>query len=229
MEFKSINTSNWLTKKVSNKGLVSALSSSAILIIGAIIYWFSDQTFSQKMPVSYVDIFEKREYWRLWSALFAHADASHLFGNLFLFFPFSFYLSGYFGYLFFPVGGFLFGGLTNLLVILFMPENASIIGVSGVVYWMGAAWLVLAYLIDRRDFKFRRIIKGVGVALILFFPTVYNHQVSYSAHLLGFIFGLLCGAGFYSIFKKKFLKAEIIEHVAIEEVDFDWGGDQNVS
>lgn len=226
MEFKSINTSNWLTRKVSGKGRMSAVISSLALIMGTLFFWFADPGLSQGMPVSRIDVFEKKEYWRLWSSLFAHEDAPHLFGNLFLFFPFSFYLAGYFGFIFFPFAGFFIGGLTNLVVIYFMPERVSLIGASGVVYWMGASWLVLAYLIDRRELRLKRTIKGIGVALILFFPTVYNHQVSYSAHFVGFLFGVLSGVIFYLTFQKKFLNAEIIEHIPVEDVDFDWSPNQ---
>lgn len=222
MEFKSINTGNWITRKVSKGALCSALFSVTIVILGTLFFWSGALKANELMPASKYFVFEQKEYWRLWTALFAHADLSHLFGNLFLFFPFAYYLAGYFGFFFFPFIGFFMGGVTNLLVLQFMPEKVSVIGASGVVHWMGAAWMTLAFLIDRRESKGKRLIKSLGISMILFLPEVYKPEISYSSHFIGYLLGVLSGILFYLVFKNRFIQAEIIEYVPVEEVDFDW-------
>ncbi len=120
------------------------------------------------------------------------------------------------------------GGVTNFFVIQLMPENISLIGVSGVVYWMGAAWMTLAFLIDRREKLSKRLIKSIGIMMILFLPDVYKPEISYSSHFIGLILGMFSGIILYQVFKTRFLKAEVIEYVPVEEVDFDWGEDQSI-
>ncbi len=222
MEFKSINTGNWITKKVSKGALCSALFSVLIIFLGIFFFWSGALKADELMPASKYFVFNEGQYWRLWTALFAHADIPHLFGNLLLFFPFAYYLSGYFGIYFFPLLGFIMGGVTNFFVLQMMPEKVSLIGASGVVHWMGAAWMTLAFLIDRREKISKRLIKSIGISLILFLPDTYKPEISYSSHLIGYGLGALSGIFLYFIFKQRFLKAEVIEFVPVEEVEFDW-------
>lgn len=181
------------------------------------------------MAVSKEAVFRDHEYWRLWSALFAHGDLPHIFSNLFLFLPFAYYLSGYFGFWFFPFAGFLIGGLTNLIVIFSLPPHVSLLGASGVVYWMGGAWMTLAYLVDRREKTGKRLIRSIGISMILFLPESYKTQVSYSSHFIGFGLGMISAMIMYYIHRKQYLAAEVIEYVVDEDVDFDWSGDQGKS
>ncbi len=63
--------------------------------------------------------------------------------------------------------------------------------------------------------------------MILFLPDVYKPEISYSSHFIGYFLGVLSGVLFYLLFKNRFLQAEIIEYVPVEEVDFDWGNHEN--
>lgn len=181
---------------------------------------------SSWMAVSQDAIFKRHEYWRLWTALFAHGDLPHIFSNLFLFIPFSYYLSGYFGFSFFPLAGFALGGLTNFIVIQSLPPQVSLLGASGVVYWMGGAWMTLAYLVDRREKNGKRLIRSIGISMILFLPESYKSEVSYSSHFIGFGLGMISAMIMYYIHRKQYLAAEVIEYVVDEDVDFDWSGDE---
>lgn len=167
-------------------------------------------------------VFNKGEYWRAWTTLFAHGDLSHILGNLFLFFPFSYYLIAYFGYTFFPVFGVLVGGLVNLVVLQTMPAEVGLIGFSGVVNWMGGAWLALSWLIDRRESNGRRLLKVIAVTIVLFVPDSYKPEVSYISHFLGYFAGVFSGIIYYYMFKKTFDRALVIE--VIPEEDDVWGG-----
>lgn len=215
-----------MTRKASSEGFTSLIISVSLILLGTFIYLNGIWKANEWMSASKNLVFTQNEYWRLWTSLLAHADASHVSGNLLLFVPFAYYLSGYFGFIFFPLAGFFMGGLTNLIVLKLMPENIHLIGVSGVVHWMGAAWMTLAYLIDRREPSGRRLLKSLGVSMILFLPNVYSPQTSYSAHVIGYGLGAISGATFYMVFKSRFLKAEVIEHIQQEEVDFEWGEGQ---
>jgi rhomboid protease GluP len=226
MVFKSVLTKNWMTKRDLPGALLITLALVTILLASSFIFLHDIYNSADWMPASKDAIFKHHEYWRLWSALFAHGDLPHIFGNLFLFIPFSYYLSGYFGFSFFPLAGFFLGGVTNFIVLTSMPGHVSLIGASGVVYWMGGAWMTLAYLIDRREKKGRRLLRSIGISMILFLPENYKSDISYSSHFIGFGLGMVSAIAMYSVHRKQYLQAEVIEYVVDEDVDFDWSGEE---
>lgn len=199
---------NWYTRKVQPVGfMVTGLL--LILILGlCLVDWNSNSlSFSASRDL----VFAQKQYWRLWSALFAHADLGHLFGNLFLFVPFAFLLTGYFSVSLFPLSGFVMGGLINAFTLATMPMQIRLLGISGLVNWMGALWLTLFFLIDRRSTLRKRFAVTLFSSLVLFAPQEYKEGVSYTAHLIGFGLGIISGIIYYAFQRKKFLAAEILE------------------
>ena len=200
----------WLSRKPSPvAGMVSALS-VLLLVIGAVVYLQNFFNAQEWMPASKETVFGQGQWWRLWTTLFAHADTGHLLSNLFLFFIMGFFLTGYFGVFVFPVAAIALGGVTNLLVLLTYPPEVKLIGASGVVYWLGGAWLALYFLIDQKRTYFQRFLRAGGVALGVFWPaTAFDPSISYGAHLIGFVLGLVFGLLYYA-FKKESFKAAIV-------------------
>lgn len=169
------------------------------------------------MPASREEVFGQHEYWRAWTSLFVHGDAKHLLSNSFLFFVLGTFLTGYFG-IFLVLGtAFLMGGLTNFIVLSGMPMDTRLIGLSGVVFWMGGAWLTLYFLIDRKRSLIQRFLRAIGVALVIFMPAeTFDPSVSYKSHFVGFGLGVIGGL-LYFVFQKKALReAEVREAVIAE-------------
>lgn len=222
MEVQTIIKSNWLTNKPASSKRRQSFNLTLFLCFVFLVSTLSYLQFlldaNVWMPASGEMVFQKHEYWRLWTTLFAHSDLGHVLSNLLLFFPFSYFLMSYFGFLFFPVVGLVIGGLINYFVLMTMPESVSVIGVSGVVYWMGAAWITLSLLIDRRGSFQKRLIKTIGISAMLFFPQTYKPEISYLSHLLGYAFGIVSALVFYYFNRQKFKSAEVIE-VIVEEPD----------
>jgi rhomboid protease GluP len=80
---------------------------------------------------------------------------------------------------------------------------------SGVDFWLGGAWLVLYFLLERRKNFYQRSIRAIGVGLLLFFPAeAFDPSISYRTHLLGFGFGMLWGVGVFLLRHKEFRSAE---------------------
>jgi rhomboid protease GluP len=213
---------NWITRKMPEGGLNSTLFTVLLLAFGSFLFLTNIFNARSWMPATGERVLIHHEYWRLWSALFAHGDLAHILGNLFLFIPFAFFLSSYFTLWLFPLVGFLLGGMINYLVIKTLPLETSLIGVSGVVYWMGALWMTLAFFIDRRETLLQRWLKVSGVSLVLFFPTTFLPEISYLSHFLGYILGVFTGIVVYILFKNRFKKAEIIQDINDDEAVFDW-------
>ncbi len=208
---EAILKENWLTRKPRKNAIYTTTFSVLLLLLGTLVYVNDLFQAEVLMPASYVNVFNQHQVWRLWTTLFAHGDLHHVLSNLILFLPFAYYLSSYFGFFFFPIAGFFAGGLINFVVLLTMPKDVYLIGVSGVVHWMGAAWMTLAFLIDRRESWGRRLLKVLGVSLILFIPDTFKPEVSYLSHLIGYGLGVLCAAIYYFLLAQKFSAAEVFE------------------
>jgi rhomboid protease GluP len=216
METRTIVRENWMTQRpLAGAGEVSVLL-GFLLFISSYFFFEHILQADQWMPASGDMVFGHHQYWRAWTSLFAHGDLGHLISNAFLFLPFTYFLTSYFGVLFFPIVGILFGGLTNLIVLKTMPPEIQLIGISGVVYWMGAAYLTLYMLIDRRRELRHRFAVAFIISVVLFAPEAYKPEISYLSHLVGYVSGVLSGAGLYLINRKKYEAAEVTE-IVIED------------
>lgn len=148
-------------------------------------------------------VFEDGEYWRLVSALFIHSDVGHLLANMPLFLVFGFYLNGFFGFLVFPIAALIAGVLANLLTIMIYPPWSRLVGASGMLYAMVAMWLVLYVRFEQGIPWGKRLLRAVGVGLILLFPTTFHPTTSYAAHGFGFLVGILAAFVLGPIARKK--------------------------
>ena len=85
---------------------------------------------------------------------------------------------------------------------------------SGVVYWMGGAWLALYFNLDLIRTKLQRALRIGGVALGVFFPaSAFDPAISYSAHLVGFLLGLAFGIIYFELRRTTFEKAIVTETI----------------
>lgn len=154
-------------------------------------------------------VFTQGHYWKAFTTQLMHGDFSHLGGNTIFFTAFAILLNHYFGFWVFPVVSLLMGGIINLIALKLYEPQVFLVGISGVVYFMAAFWMTLFVGIERQMSLYRRIMITTGVSLILFFPEVFQKNVSYLAHGLGFGFGVILGLGYFQMFKYKIQKAEV--------------------
>lgn len=212
----SVIRATWLTRKPHPRAWFIATWSVIFLIFCSLLFWQNYFSASQWMTSSKQDVFYSGQFWRLWTSLFAHGDLAHLVSNSLLFFIFGYFLSGYFGVFVFPFLAILLGGLTNALTVMTYAPDMKLIGISGVVYWMGGMWLVLYLLLDIQRTVLQRSLRSIGVALAVFFPSAaFDPQISYKAHFIGFILGILSGAIYYKTQAAKF-KAAVRTELIIE-------------
>lgn len=137
-------------------------------------------------------------------SIFVHADFSHLGSNLLLFIPFAWLLTNYFGKHAFPIMGIVGGIVTNFLTVYFYHlsgKNSSLVGASGMVYLLASQWIALYLRWDLRHTVPQRVVRSIGVAMMLLLPTQYSPSTSYLAHGIGFVVGLIFAIPF--MFKSK--------------------------
>jgi rhomboid protease GluP len=138
-------------------------------------------------------LFNEHEYWRLVTSIFTHADLLHLISNALIFLVFGWMIRAYFGLIAFPVVSLIIGIATNLITISLYEPDIRLIGASGMAYGMVAFWLVL-YIKHDTDHRIPvRILRAIGFALVMMFPSTFDPHVSYLAHAVGFGIGLLAG------------------------------------
>ncbi|MBX2988641.1 MAG: rhomboid family intramembrane serine protease [Bdellovibrionaceae bacterium] len=185
-----------------------------LLVVASFMNWSGILHADQWMPATEEAVFGRGELWRLWTTSWIHSDMGHLLSNSFLFFVLGYFLNGYFGWWVFPVTALVFGGLTNAAVLGTYPPDVTLLGASGIVYWLGGAWLTLYFLLNRQKSLFQRALRSLGVALVLFMPAeAFQPQISYRTHAAGFALGLLWGVLYFLWRKKEFRAAEVTEEI----------------
>lgn len=210
---------NWLTQKPRYTATPGVFILTFLVISITYLNWSDAFGFSETFKATRENVFESHQYYRLWTSLFVHGDGSHLFSNMVLFIPLLFLLGAYFGGVFWPLMAVLIGGLINAIVLQTLAPEVALIGISGVDNWMGAVWLILYYLIDRRDSRRRRFAVMLFTTFMLFVPDTYRPGVSYLSHFVGYILGLISGYLFYLLNQRAFQAAEVYETVFEEDLE----------
>jgi rhomboid protease GluP len=155
-------------------------------------------------------VFKQGEYWRAFLSSLIHADYKHLGTNSAYFFILSVLLHNYFGNLIFPLLSIFIGFIINLITLSFYPPETFLLGISGVVYFMGAFWLVMYVLIERGRPIHHRLIITTGMFLIFFAPhAVIEENVSYLAHGVGFGLGLILAFVIFLLRKNEIRSEEV--------------------
>lgn len=199
----------WLSRPPRASAQLAATLSLLVLILACAAQWANLRGWADLWPASHAAVFGKGEYWRLWTTLFTHADLGHLLANSLMFYILGYFLYGYFGGWFFPAVALLMGGVTNLISVYTYSANVQLIGASGVVSWMGGAWLVLYFLLHTELSRTARALRSMGVALVLFAPSeAFDPNISHRTHMIGLALGVMCGAIYFRYRQAEFKAAE---------------------
>lgn len=202
----------WLSRKPSASAQLVTTAALLFLIASCFAHWNNVLNISELWPATRAQVFGEKQYWRLWTTLLVHADLGHLLANSLLFYILGYFLYGYFGAVVFPLYAFLMGGVTNAFSIYSYPEHVRLVGASGVVSWMGGAWLVLYFKLNTTATRTARALRSLGVAIMLFAPSeAFDPKISYRTHAIGFALGMLWGAAYYRWRRAEFKAAEIRE------------------
>lgn len=215
----------WLTRNPRPDAFFVTMLTTLVLVLVSLCLQVGVGISKDLFSASGESVFGRHEYWRLWTTIFAHADLGHLLSNTYLFFILGFFLYGYFGWTVFPAAALLGGAVANWLVIPTYDPKITLIGASGVVYWMGGAWLTLYYLLSRQKNWMHRLVRTLGVAILLFMPAEsFEPSISYRTHLAGFAVGTVSGLLQYATHYRTYRAAEryetIVDHI---EADPQYG------
>ena len=215
---RCIVKSTLLSQKPRDNSALIAIAAVLTISLVSVICWKEGPAFRSYFSAIPERVFRDGEYWRLFTAIGVHADLKHLLSNAILFTFFSYLLYGYFGVLMFPLLTLLLGGVVNYLSLLTYPEGIRLVGASGLVYLMAGFWLVIYVLIERRLPVKKRVLRSVGVGLVVLMPTALQPSVSYRTHAIGFAVGIAAGITYFMAMKRAIRAAETVESDEVDEM-----------
>jgi len=138
-------------------------------------------------------IFENAQYYRLFTSMFLHCGIAHLLSNMLFLYVFGSSIERYYGkikFLIIYLGSDLAGNILYCLV-----SNGIAVGASGATFGLTGA--ILGYslrikrAVDGKDTYF--MVMFLIISLCSGFLNIIDTNVANSAHIGGFIFGLVSG------------------------------------
>lgn len=189
---------------------IAALFLCVILGI-SLLAWRNGAALLPTLAATPEGVFERREYWRLLTAVGVHADVMHVLSNVILLTFFTYLLFGYFGFWVFPVLSLAMAGLTNYISLLTYPPEVSLIGASGLVYWMAGFWLSMYLLVERSVSAGKRVLRAVCLALLVLVPSTFQADVSYRTHAIGLGLGVISAIVYFQLNRQSIRAAEVVE------------------
>lgn len=202
----------WLSRRPYANAQIVTMLSLLVVALACFAQWNDFAGSAELWTATGKQVFTDKQFWRLWSTLFVHADLGHLLANSLLFYILGFFLYGYFGAMVFPTWALIMGGVTNAISLYTYPEMVKLVGASGVVSWMGGAWLILYFKLNTTSTRTARALRSLGVAIMLFAPSeAFDPKISYRTHAIGFLLGVAWGLLYYNWRRSEFMSAEVRE------------------
>lgn len=209
-----------LTRKPREGSLQVAAVSLLTILVVSLLAWRNSMVLLPALAATSDRALAGQEYWRLLTAVAVHTDILHLLSNAVFLGFFAYLLFGYFGFWVFPVLSLAMAGLTNYLSLLTYPPRVSLVGASGLVYWMAGFWLTMYLMVERSVDPGKRVIRAVCFALLVLFPSTFQQNVSYRTHAIGLGLGVVAAVAWFLGHRVSIRAAEVVE---LEEEDpFDY-------
>lgn len=218
MAVEKVFVRNFLSKPKGQYGKLAAFIGLALCVLLSHLYW-NYPPLSAFLSASPNQVFVQGEYWRLFSTSFIHGDMDHLLSNSLMLFILTYFVSSFYGIKMAPVLSFIAGGLINFLTLKLYSSETTLVGASGVVYYLWGFWLVLYLHIERQTSLIRRILRVGAIFFILLVPTSYSPQTSYSAHFIGLLVGIIVGFIYYWINRTSLTAQEVYTYKEIPEFE----------
>jgi rhomboid protease GluP len=183
----------------------------SIIMGTSLLAWRNGAALLPALAATPEGVFRKREYWRLFTALAVHADVPHVFANAILLGFFTYLLFGYFGFWVFPMMSLAMAALTNYISLLTYPTGVSLIGASGLVYWMAGFWFSMYLLVERSVSPAKRTLRVVCLSLLVLLPSTLQANISYRTHGIGLALGVISALVYFWRNRESIREAEVLE------------------
>ena len=118
----------------------------------------------------------------------------------------SYFVISFYGLFFGLITALGLNMIRNFVVINSYVANTTLVGASGIVYYLWGFWLVQYFFLQTHMSYFERFLRIGAVFLILLVPTQYSPRTSYMAHYVGFFVGNIFSLLYYLV-RSDFLKS----------------------
>lgn len=199
---------NFLSKGTSSKGKYSVFVILSLCLFASGHYWNDTHNISSFLTASYSSVVTKGEYWRLFTTSFVHADLKHLLSNSLMLSFLIYYVTSFYGSFISLFLSFAMATITNFIVLEFYGGSTTLVGASGVVYYLWGFWMILYMFLQTQLSLISRSLRVGSVFLILLVPTEYQPNTSYLAHYIGFALGMVIGLIYYLLNHSRLHQAE---------------------
>lgn len=199
---------NYLTQAKSEYGQLAALFFLLLCIIFSYLHWHHVPGLAEFLTANKILVFEKGEYWRLFTTSLVHGDIKHLGANSLMLFILIYFVTSFYGVINSLLISFLMGGIINAITISFYSDATTLVGASGILYYLWGFWLVLFLGIETQRSIWARLVRVLGIFFILLVPTSFDPQTSYTAHYVGLGLGMAWGTLVFALFKNYFKSFE---------------------
>ncbi len=203
-------TGTLLSRKPRDESLAVSLLMGMLIAFVTMFCWRNPRA-AAVLSASRDQVLAHHEFWRLLTTTAVHANLVHLAANLPFVVFFGYLLYGYFGVLVYPTAMLPLTAVGILLSLLTYPPQVTLIGASGLVYLMLGYWLVLYALIERTLPLKKRLLRVVGIAVIVLIPTTVQPEVSYRTHFIACGLGIIAGTAYFVANKQKIRSKETVE------------------
>lgn len=191
--------------------MLSPMKATNIVILVCILVslyaWSTDATFVEHNLVFSLKNLQEGRVWTLVTAIFVHANAIHLLGNMIFLYVFGNTLESVTNSKRKMLAAFFLGGILSFpLSIPFFQPDATFVGASAAIFTLTAVVMLL------KPLRFSwLLLMPVGLVAVLYFLfnalAVYSHvqgDVAYVSHIIGFSLGLPLGIAWSSQWKRNF-------------------------
>ena len=178
----------------------SSYISIALLAINVVVFLLSTTVMVwlyEKGAMITEIVLRDGEYYRLFSAMFLHADPQHLFNNMMMLFLVGAIVENYTGHVFFAFMYFLSGLFGNMISMAYEIRNALSwvsVGASGAI--MGLVGFVVVWvIINRKTFIRSRwmLTRLMFLGAFVIYACFFQAGANTAAHLGGFLTGFVLG------------------------------------
>ncbi len=212
MEIEKRFIENYLTHRKYSYGKLFSFLFIGLCVVFSQFYWDQSLSLSQYLSANPKLVFEENELWRLFSTSFVHGGIEHLLSNSLMLFILTYFVTSFYGASVSFGLGILAGAIINAFVIMQYENNTTLVGASGIVFFLWGFWLILYLFIETQYSWPSRLLRVFGVFIILLVPTSYVPNTSYLAHYFGFILGLAFGSSYFLLHKQRIRSYEKWEY-----------------
>lgn len=167
--------------------LINTLVFILVLVDGG----FTSKNLLNYGAYSYSHIVQGKEYYRLFTCMFLHANFTHFFANMTTLYIFGSRLEAFTNHVVF-LAVYLFSGILANILMLLTPTSGIMLGASGCIFGIIGASLILSYHYKKSLFGLNYS-SIIVIAMINLVSSFYNPQISFAVHLYGFLFGIIFG------------------------------------